>query len=182
MKCSFALIWICTEECEFLDLVDFKFGVQHSQWKLSYGKSRKPASRACPPVPSTTEAIRPVLGTLLFCIIVACVYQCVSSTLESHVEKEWTGSGLTNAKKEGMNRSEKRWDGGRVILYRCEGDLEGRNARVLASACATFLQKENEGGNWRIGRMRFLKWLGKLCKWDVFVGPNKISKTRWSCS
>jgi len=28
--------------------------------------------------------------------------------VEFHVEKEWTGSGLTNAKKEGIQRSEKR--------------------------------------------------------------------------
>jgi len=35
--------------------------------------------------------------------------------VEAHVGKERTGSGLANAKKEIMKRSEKRGDGGRVI-------------------------------------------------------------------
>jgi len=34
--------------------------------------------------------------------------------VETHVEKERTGSRLSNAKKEGMKRSEKRGDDGRV--------------------------------------------------------------------
>jgi len=36
-------------------------------------------------------------------------------TMESHVEKKRTGPGFTNAKKEGMKRSEKRGDRGRVV-------------------------------------------------------------------
>ena len=44
-------------------------------------------------------------------------------TVKSHVEKERTGSALTNAKKEGMKRSEKRGNGGRVTLGETQESL-----------------------------------------------------------
>ena len=62
--------------------------------------------------------------------------------MEFHVEKEWTGSGLTNAKKEGIQRSEKR-----------EGDMRERGeTRVLT--CGVFVRKMDAGEKGRIGRTR----------------------------
>jgi len=44
--------------------------------------------------------------------------------VEAHVEENWTGSRLTNTEKEGVERSEERGYGGRVIKGRgtkCKG-------------------------------------------------------------
>jgi len=53
----------------------------------------------------------------------------VDTIAESHVEKERTGSGLTNAKKKGMKRSEKRGDGRRVTRGR------GAKCKILCMRC-----------------------------------------------
>jgi len=75
-------------------------------------------------------------------------------TVESHVEKERTGSGLTSAKEEGMKRSKKRGDGGRVI----RGRGVKHKSPCMCCLCegVVFVREQDEGlgGKGRMGRIR----------------------------
>ena len=72
--------------------------------------------------------------------------------METHVEKKRTGSGLSDAKKEGMKRSERRGNGERVICKTqeslhalpssCDEGERGRNGTNCKNV------KKKRGGGW----------------------------------
>jgi len=72
--------------------------------------------------------------------------------VETHVEKKRTGSGLSDAKKEGMKRSERRGNGERVICKTQESlhalpssCVEGKRGRN-GTNCKNV--KKKRGGGW----------------------------------
>jgi len=75
-------------------------------------------------------------------------------TVKAHVEKDWTGSRLTYAEKEGVERSKEKRNGGRVIEGR--GKMErsrvgGGGERMMRERDEARRGGEHmgEGGRWR---------------------------------